>query len=390
MTKESSCSKIRIITRVTAAACLLSMVLCYKLWLNDRNFPLSPLFDFLPILHHPFDLILPVLSGVFLLFIIFLRNPQRFILGFIITVIGLSVFDMNRWQPWFYQYVLMFFLLIFFNYRCDDVKQQNALVTTFKLMIAAVYFWSGLQKLNPHFLSDTFPWLMEPITNHLGKDSINHFRFLGYSFPLIEMATGICLLINSLQRLAVISVVIMHVFILYSLGPLGHNYNPVVWPWNIAMVIFALILFNNEESFTVTDIRNSFHFHSSKIVLVLFLLMPLFNFFNCWDSYLSHNLYSGNTAGGVIYVSDSVKMKLPAYLQQYAIGSNNQNQINIKYWCFKETGVPAYPEKRNFDLVTKKIFDYTNDSANVYFMYTPKLSIKKMGLRSSAPITAPM
>ncbi|MCW3082907.1 MAG: hypothetical protein JWP12_273 [Bacteroidetes bacterium] len=373
MAKENSCSQIRIITRITAIACLISMLLCYKLWLNDRTFPVVPLLHFLPALHHPFDYILPGIAAVLLLCIAIVRNPQRFIILFLVSAVLLMLLDQNRWQPWFYQYVLMFFIMAFFNYRCDDTKQQAAIVFTFKLMIAAIYFWSGLQKLNPNFLSDTFPWLMQPITDHLGPNSILHFRFLGYSFPLIETATGICLLIPALQKQAVIAAILMHVFVLVILSPLGHNYNPVVWPWNVAMILFVLLLFYNDSTYTFADIRSTLHYNSSKFVLVLFLCMPLFNFFNAWDSYLSHNLYSGNTSGGVIFITDVVKEKLPAYIKTYAIPEEGQSEINIKYWCMKELGVPAYPEKRNFEAVKNSLFAYTNDTSQIYLLYTPKL-----------------
>ncbi|MCW3102381.1 MAG: hypothetical protein JWO09_821 [Bacteroidetes bacterium] len=376
MTKENSCAQIRIITRITAIACLASMLLCYKLWLGERNFPAVPLFH-LPILHHPLDYILPCIAGILLLCIAIVRNPQKLIIGFVTAALLLALTDMNRWQPWFYQYVLMFFILCFFNYRCDDTRRQEAIVSTFKLMVAAVYFWSGLQKLNPHFLSDTFPWLMEPITNHMAEGGINKLSFLGYMFPLLEIGTGVCLLIPALQKPAVIASTIMHLFILFVLSPLGHNYNPVVWPWNVAMVAFVFVLFYNEAPFGFTAIRNAFSYHSLKIVILLFVMMPLFNFFNLWDSYLSHNLYSGNTSNGLVYVSDSVEKQLPDYLKPYAIGELNQNQITIKYWCMKELGVPAYPEKRNFVAIARTIYAYTNDPKQVYFMYIPKLKFNE-------------
>ena len=371
----SGCSQIRLITRITALACLASMLLCYKLWLTDRHFPVVPLLHFLPLLHHPYDYILPGIAGLLLVCIALLRYPQRFIFLFLLLALFLLLTDQNRWQPWFYQYFLMFLVLSFFNYRCDDNKRQTAIISTFRWMIAAVYFWSGLQKLNPHFLSDTFPWLMEPITNHLAPNSISHLRFIGYCFPLIEAGTGICLLIAALRKQAVIAAIVMHLFVLVILSPLGHNYNPVVWPWNVAMIVFVLILFNNDTPSGMAETRSMLHYHSSKLVLALFVLMPLFNFFNYWDSYLSHNLYSGNTSNGVVYISDAVKQKLPAYLQTYAPGELNQNQVNIKYWCMMELGVPAYPEKRNFEAVTKTFYAYAKDSSEVYLMYTPKLKI---------------
>ncbi|CAN5572741.1 hypothetical protein BH10BAC1_BH10BAC1_12940 [soil metagenome] len=376
--KDNSCSQIRIITRIIAAACLMSMLLCYKLWLSDRVFPTSPVFDFLPILLHPFDIILFCITTILLVCIVILRNPQKFIIAFLICATTLALLDQNRWQPWFYQYVLMLFVVSFFNFRCDDTRQQQAIVTIFKLMIAAIYFWSGLQKLNPNFLSDTFPWLMEPITNHMATGAIKHFTWLGNMFPIIEILTGIGLFLAPIKKGTIIILFGMHLFILFTLGPLGHNYNPVVWPWNIAMMAFAYILFYNSNEFSIKQIRTMLHYHSLKIVAILFILMPLFNFFNLWDSYLSHNLYSGNTSGGVIYVSDKVEEKLPEEIKPYCIGDLNQNQITIKYWCMMELGVPAYPEKRNFEAITNTFYKYASDSSEIYFMFTPKLKLSDL------------
>jgi uncharacterized membrane protein YphA (DoxX/SURF4 family) len=223
------------------------MLLCYKLWLPDRNFPLTPVFEFS--LHNNLLAIsITVTAFICLALIIFLRNPQRVIIIFVFASVVLALLDLNRWQPWFFQYTLMFFILAFFNFRCDDLRYQQAIINTFKLMIAGIYFWSGLQKFNPHFLTDTFPWLMEPLGTMFGTQTSDNFNFLGYAFPLIETGTGICLMIPALQKPAVITAASMHCFILLVLSPFGHNYNPVVWPWNIAMITFVFILFFHESA----------------------------------------------------------------------------------------------------------------------------------------------
>jgi hypothetical protein len=371
----NTCNQLRIITKIAAIACLISMLLSFNIWTNERSFPTSPLFNILPPIFHPIDYI--IIAGCFLtIFLIaIVRNPQKLIILFLVIGLVLLVFDLNRWQPWFYQYYLMFFLLSFFNYRCDDTKQLVALITILKIMIAAIYFWSGLQKFNPNFIADTFPWLLEPITDQLGDNSLSHFKILGYAFPLIESVSGIILLINPIKKLGVILIVSMHVFILFVIGPLGHNYNPVVWPWNLAMIAFSLILFNNEIDFKLIDFRTMFRYHSIKIVFLLFILMPQLNFFNKWDSYLSHNLYSGNTSSGDIFLSKETKEQLPESIQKYAVISDQEYAIAIKYWCMKETGVPAYPEQRNFESIKNAMVKYTKDTSGIYLTFTPKLKI---------------
>ena len=165
----------------------------------------------------------------------------------------------------------------------------------------------------------------------------------------------------------------MHCFVLLILSPFGHNYNPVVWPWNIAMIAFNIILFRDDVKIILSDLRNAFKYTYIKFVLLLFLFMPLLNFFNLWDSYLSHNLYSGNTSNGIIYISDTLKNKIPDAIKPYALGNLNQNQITIKYWGMMELNVPAYPEKRNFQAITNTFYKYAKDSGEIYLMYIPKL-----------------
>jgi uncharacterized membrane protein YphA (DoxX/SURF4 family) len=373
MIRDNSCKQIKLFTKITAFACLASIILSYKLFLSTRNFPHSPVFDFLPTIPSPLDYILLSLIILLLIIIGILRNPQPFVIVFVCIILMLSIFDINRWQPWLYQYFFIFFILSFFNYRCDDTTQQKSILAIFRLMIAAVYFWSGLQKLNPLFLSDTFPWLMEPF----GVSKIESFIFLGKSIPIIESVAGILLLINDTKKAAVIVITLMHLFILFIIGPWGHNYNPVVWSWNLAMIAYCFVLYFNEYKFTAEQVRTAFRYNSIKLVFVLFCLMPQLNFFNLWDSYLSHNLYSGNTASGYIIVSDSVKKELPENIAKYAVGDNNYNAINIKNWCMQELGVPAYPEKRNFKKITEIVTKNAINKNEIYLEYTPKKSLLK-------------
>ncbi len=371
MTKDNSCFQIRLITRLTALACLISVAISYKLWTSDRQFPLSPIFDFVPNLNFPFDYVLLSILICLLLLILLMRNPQKFIIAFLILSLIISIQDMNRWQPWFYQYLSMFFILSFLNYRYTTIKKQNAILTIIKLMIASIYFWSGLQKLNPNFIADTFPWLMKPF--HIKE--INNFQYIAKSFPIIECLSGLLLLHNKTKKIATIIICLMHLFILYVIGPIGHNYNPVVWFWNIAMVGFCYILFFNKTTFSFNDFRTALKYHFIKIIFILFCLMPQLNFFNFWDSYLSHNLYSGNTSNGIIYLSDKLKSNLPNHIQQYIVGDSGSFSINIKYWCMQETGVPAYPEKRNFDKILNYVSTFSKEKSELYLDYAPKLTI---------------
>lgn len=375
MTREKSCNQIRIISKITAAACLLSMALSYKLWIATGNFPLTPAADFLPVLPSLLNYIIAGAIGLLLLSIIIIRNPQKIIILVTILAIFYSAYDINRIQPWFYQYICMFFILSFFDFRCDDVKKQNSIILIFRFMIAGIYFWSGVQKLNPNFISDTFPWLLEPFQ----VSSPEKYILLGKALPLIESISAVLLIINDTKKAACILIILMHLFILFIIGPLGHNYNPVVWPWNITMIFLVLMLFYNEKNISIDDIRTMFRYNFIKFIFLIFCIAPQLNLFNLWDSYLSHNLYSGNTSKGIIEMSESAKNSLPQAIQKNVFPTGeNKFSLDIKYWCMQEKGVPAYPEKRNFEAVTQKIIALSNNQQDVYLSFKEKLSIKNL------------
>src|ERR1043166_7245643 len=143
------------------------MLLCYKLWLGERNFPLCPIYSWLQV---PSFIHLVVFVGACILLacIATIRVPRGLITGFAILGTCMALLDENRWQPWFYQYVVMFFALASLD-NTDENKKRT--LNLLRFMMAAIYFWSGLNKLNPNFPNDTFPWLMEPITNHMSPGS---------------------------------------------------------------------------------------------------------------------------------------------------------------------------------------------------------------------------
>ena len=169
---KSQKKQIHLITKAIAIACLASIVLSWKLWLSERNFPTTPVLNFIPTLTHPIDYFILATLIISLSCIVFFKYSQKLIIAFILISVLAALLDLNRWQPWFYQYVLMFFVLSF--YTKEDAKQEAAIILCFKLIVFAIYFWSGLQKLNPNFISDTFPWLMEPITTKIGEGSISN------------------------------------------------------------------------------------------------------------------------------------------------------------------------------------------------------------------------
>ncbi|MCA1728235.1 MAG: hypothetical protein LC751_02125, partial [Actinobacteria bacterium] len=246
--------------------------------------------------------------------------------------------DESRLQPWFYQYCFMLAALCLCG--ISRIGARDAL-NACRLIVAATYFWSGLQKANAAFTQDTYPWLVEPLTRWLPDWAGSTLLSEAYAVPMVEAAIGVGLLTRRFRKPAVIGALSMHAFIMLCVGPLGHDWNSVVWPWNFAMPAFALILFwkppdDPSPSKILSPGRN---LSPSSILqaamLVLFAIMPLFNFFGLWHSYLSSSLYSGTNKQGYVLEWEGSDRRITR------IGDLSAKELNA----------PAYPEERIYENV---------------------------------------
>lgn len=315
------------------------LLLSPKLWLSTRDYPLSPVFGFLPAIRYPLDHIIPGVMLVLLALIAGLPRPSRLIAIFVPMAVCYALFDQERWQPWFYQYLLMLVAI-----GLDRPE-------TCRLMIACIYFWSGIQKINPGFAHETFPWMLGPLGG-------TWLAAMGYVVPVAESAIGIGLVTRRLRSLAVIGAVAMHLFILASIGPLGHRHNVVVWPWNMAMAVLVVMLFRATPEVGARKMVWGKGMAFQSVVLVLFGVLPALSLVDLWDSYLSFTLYSGNQRNGTIYMSDAVAGRLPDEVQEVVGVYESEwkvDTLDLEEWSYAELNVPGYPEVRVFRNVARRI-----------------------------------
>ena len=113
------------------AATIAGMLLSHKLWLSARLYPLTPVFPFLKPIPSPFDYIL---FGAALLALAASAITPRLIPIFATLAVVLTVCDQSRLQPWFYEY---FFLLLAVAFASPNAC---------RLIVAATYFWSGIDR----------------------------------------------------------------------------------------------------------------------------------------------------------------------------------------------------------------------------------------------------
>jgi hypothetical protein len=324
---------------IVAAGLLAGLLLSPKLWLSDRFYPQTPVWSGFPPIPPPFDRAVYVALLLSVIVAVWKPRTTGVFLGLAAILVAL---DQSRLQPWFYQYSVM---LLALSLPSDG---ENIC----RLIMVSIYFWSGVQKLNGGFAGDAFPWLVEPLKIVP--------MWVGYVVPFLEAGLALALLFRPTRRAAVLFAVCMHAAILLAIGPLGHNHNTVVWPWNIVIASSAFLLFWREGLVWPK------HSILARVVLVLFTFAPALSFFGLWDSYPSWALYAGNRNEGDVNFTDAVYDKLPATVQDYITDEGpNRDGLNIGEWSFGELNVPAYPELRIYRRVLSSICRYGDATLEV-------------------------
>lgn len=353
-------------TIALAFAC--SILLSWKLWISSRVFPSAPVADFLPTIPFPFDIICACFLVALLLAVALFPRPQKLIFIFLAGAGLLALWDQTRWQPWFYQYFFM--LAAIGSYGCDHegVKRQELALNTCRVVIAFTYIWSGLQKLNANFIRETWPDIAEPLLRAVPGIAKRIPAFLVLMIPVVEILTGAGLISRRFRNTSVLLAITTHIIILVLLVASGEN--TVVWPWNIAMVLFVWILFWQEETKPVSILRPKAILQG--LALILFAMLPAFNLVGLWDSYLSSALYSGNTDQAVILVSPSVIDNLPPAIHQHIWQASKPLFLDMNRWAYGELHVPLYPEPRVYRRVAEQICRYGAESPDIRLLILDK------------------
>ena len=318
--------------------------------------------DLLPVIPSPLDKIWFFSLLGLAAAIAIVARPQRLILIFLVLAGLLCLWDQNRWQPWFYQYLFMLAAIgvVWWKKNGETRSQQQAL-NACRLIVASTYVWSGLQKLNASFIRETWPDIAGPWLRLLPEAVRKPPQPFILVVPVLEVAIGLGLIARRSRDAAVALALATHAFVLALLLCSGEN--TVVWPWNIAMGVFVVILFWRDKAAggEIFAVRNGLH----AAVLLLFAILPALSLFDLWDSYLSSALYSGNTDQAVIYVDPAAIQRLPAQTLPHVWQKSQPFFLDINRWSFAELNVPVYPEPRVYRRVAAQVCDYAGNSAEV-------------------------
>ena len=261
--------------------------------------------------------------------------------------------DINRWQPWQYLYLTLLFVLMIFH------KNKALIQTAIAFILWSTYFFSGVFKFNGGFLSSIWEKMILIQFLHLPHAfaRMSFVHYVGLLIPVIEVLGAVLLLFASTQKKGATILIVTHIFNLIFLGPIGINYNHVVWPWNAVMMVLLYLVYFRKDGHI-----NWFTMFSKRLLwlLILWGFLPITHLFGFWDTYLSSSLYSGNTKHLSICI-DTVVKSCPApllpFINKAPLKHNCANgvQISVTNWSLAEMGVPCYPEERVYKKLAQKL-----------------------------------
>jgi hypothetical protein len=236
-----------------------------------------------------------------------------------------------------------------------------------RIIIGAVYFWSGIYKFNIHYL-DTFEWLISEL---IFLKNIKIDNYIAYFSAFLEASLGLLILTNKFKNLAFVFTILMHLFIVLNLILL--DWNMVVIPWNILMIVLVYYSFyassNNSISF---NIRQNFH-------VLTICTIPVLYFFNIIPSVFSFCMYSGReSTTTLVFNSKESKLKIlnPVLDNQKVIG------VDLDYWSSLDKNVPIFSHDYYFEKMNKTLcksyfkLGYQGLIINKYPIQTKEYKIK--------------
>jgi hypothetical protein len=177
--------------------------------------------------------------------------------------------------------------------------------------------------------------------------------------PFLETSIGVLVWIPWCRRWGIGLAIAFHGAVLFFLGPLGHNFNVVVWPWNVAMVALVWSLFSpTTPQEAILALRNS---RLAFAVVLLVCIMPALSFAGWCDGNLSFNYYSGNGTIASIYMTEAFRDRLPTELQAFTRPNTDMHipeaegpyQFDQTAWGLAVMRTPPIPEPRSYKALVR-------------------------------------
>ena len=313
MTKTDGEPTAALVASVAAAAQAATLVITWELWAGRRDPPNLPAVAALGDVDWRLPLL--VLAAVAAL------RPRLGAPLFVAGLGGAVLGDQMRLQP---EVLSLAFLML-----VPALGASGRAVARWHL--GALWLWAGLNKALSIGWSSVGAGA---IAGYLDLPSLR--PLVGIALPVAEVLLGLSVLWRRAWPVTAAAGAALHVGIFVALSSLFGDWNPAVWPWNLALAYAAFHLFGPAAPMTATPAV-------ARAVAVVLVAYPALFYVGAVDAYLAHNVYAAN--GATARVCDGDRQRCSAEL----------------FTTIDDLGVPVPPQPRLF----RQVFDETCEPGSV-------------------------
>ncbi|WP_435016310.1 MauE/DoxX family redox-associated membrane protein [Tundrisphaera sp. TA3] len=324
--------------RAIACGATLAMIAAsWPLWADRGGFPRVPFVAGLPGLPARWPLAVALGAAM-------LGRAWRPMLAIAPALLVVAILgDQNRFQPWAYQFALYALVM-------GLASKARALALS-RLLVASLYFYSGLSKLDASFVAETGSTFLDAGLVPLGIDPgrwPTPLRVLAIlAMPAWEMAVAIGLMRAGTRRLALAGAIGQHLALLGLLGPwaLGHSLNVLIW--NAAMIAEDVVLFARPPAPAAAWWRSPRDLLATPVVGAA-ILLPLGEPFGWSDAWPSHALYASHCERIeiLIHEEDADRYPAPVRTRLGPADVGGWRRLDLTGWSRDLRGTPVYPQNR--------------------------------------------
>ena len=373
---EAADSKLALLRFTSVIFAALLLFFSWPLWLQSGDlYPQVPLFSFARTASYTWDLVALAIAAasIAMLLVPSRRWQAAGCCGFILGSVALVVLDQHRLQPWLQQLILLclFALLL----------PRSLFLNFARWLLISIYLFSAASKFDFVFLQSLGHQFSDQAFSFVGID----FKVLpdpirwccAWSFPIGELLIGVGLMMPKTRRLAAWLAIILHVFLLLILGPLGLNHQAGVLCWNLFFVAQVVILFllpdrmptqeKAGEGRTSEPIETIPKAGIAHALCRLLLILPVLEPFGYYDHWPAWQLYAPRNSRVAMSILDERVDKLPDSLLPYVSEPGGEfgiwREIDLSGWSLETLHVPIYPHGRfqiGVSLATIEKYDLTS------------------------------
>lgn len=205
------------------------------------------------------------------------------------------------------------------------------------LHLAALWLWSGIGKLTSgRFLTHGGAWIVfGPETTDTQVDLAASVA-AGALVGAVEVTLAVLVLVPRTRRAAAWAGAVLHLAILALLSPLGRDWNPSVWPWNVALAISSVGLLRRVDGGPVAMLRRSGM--ATRVLAALFFALPIGFHLGYVDGPLAMQVYAQNTCHAIVLRADG-RTEIPGRIPALRVLMPPVPRI-LLVW-FRRTGGPG-------------------------------------------------